>query len=552
MKHLPESALISRMTHWSYNRLALDVICWFVALLALAALMAALGVFSAGWVGNDESPHFINSYLIWVYLNEGLGQNPLSFAQDFYIHYPKVTIGHWPPLYYFLIAPLFSILPPSHLNFIIVNTIVAALPALIVIHLVRRAIGPLWALVAGVTYVLLPQIISNSMYFMLDQATTALILIAAVFWSEFSQKPSWRLGVGWALATAAAILVKGNAWLLGLYPLLHMMLTARWRIMLDYRFYVLGLAILAITAPWYILTSNIPAASFKYSWGVDFFVEAMPQFVEFLIGSVGIPVAIAALLSGVFSLLFQRQPNIRELAKVCIALIAATLLFHSIVPMSIISRYTVFAAPAMVILAVMGAGSAITHFAQRRVPSWAAAFLTLALLAIPGVMHAQDRSAKFDMHMARVAEQLLRDSGSKVVVVDGYPGAEGSLIVELAVRDLDRAIYVVRTSKLLVDADWSMIHYKMKVKSREEVLHSLRDIGASVIVVARNNARTKTIRDHNQLFVEAVESPGSPFRLVATFEHNNGKGETRIYQLPESQPPSLEAVKEVNWPKKSL
>jgi len=60
--------------------------------------------FSAGFSGADEPSHFLNGYFISSYLQHHFGTNPMAFATDFYIHYPKISIGQWPPAYYGLLS----------------------------------------------------------------------------------------------------------------------------------------------------------------------------------------------------------------------------------------------------------------------------------------------------------------------------------------------------------------------------------------------------------------------------------------------------------------
>src|SRR5579862_7474197 len=56
----------------------------------------------------DEAAHFVNSLLIRDYLLGAFGRNPMSFALDYYAHVPRVSIGHWPPLYYLVQGLLVS------------------------------------------------------------------------------------------------------------------------------------------------------------------------------------------------------------------------------------------------------------------------------------------------------------------------------------------------------------------------------------------------------------------------------------------------------------
>src|SRR5437870_2148467 len=47
----------------------------------------------------DEAAHFMNALLFRDYVREGLTQNPLRFAEDYYRHYPKIAPGMWPPFF---------------------------------------------------------------------------------------------------------------------------------------------------------------------------------------------------------------------------------------------------------------------------------------------------------------------------------------------------------------------------------------------------------------------------------------------------------------------
>ena len=78
----------------------------FGAFLALALVMQI-------WVGAyrtergnfpDEAGHFMNGMLVRDYLTDGLGENPMQFARQYYLNYPKIAPGMWPPLYHGLLG----------------------------------------------------------------------------------------------------------------------------------------------------------------------------------------------------------------------------------------------------------------------------------------------------------------------------------------------------------------------------------------------------------------------------------------------------------------
>ena len=88
-------------SHASYESGFKKVDTWLI-FAACSLLVLVLGyhldMFSNGFSGSDESSHFVNSYFIWEYLNTGHFSNPMAFAEQFYIAYPKLSLGQWPPL----------------------------------------------------------------------------------------------------------------------------------------------------------------------------------------------------------------------------------------------------------------------------------------------------------------------------------------------------------------------------------------------------------------------------------------------------------------------
>lgn len=93
------------------------------ARLALAALLlgcvtlvlaAATGGLSSSLIEADEGAHYVNALFLGDWIRAGFPP-PVTFARTFYAHFPKLTIGHWPPGWYMLEAPLFAVLRPSPL-----------------------------------------------------------------------------------------------------------------------------------------------------------------------------------------------------------------------------------------------------------------------------------------------------------------------------------------------------------------------------------------------------------------------------------------------------
>ena len=78
----------------------------FVLLLAAVLLLQVIGgAYSAALSGTeDEAAHYVTGLLFRDYVASGLRTTPIEYAEDYYLHYPKVGIGHWPPVFYALQA----------------------------------------------------------------------------------------------------------------------------------------------------------------------------------------------------------------------------------------------------------------------------------------------------------------------------------------------------------------------------------------------------------------------------------------------------------------
>jgi hypothetical protein len=78
----------------------------FASFLAIViALQWASGAYQAEFGGYpDEPAHYVTSLMVHDYIVGLHWGSPLQFAVDFYRHYPKVALGHWPPFFYIVQA----------------------------------------------------------------------------------------------------------------------------------------------------------------------------------------------------------------------------------------------------------------------------------------------------------------------------------------------------------------------------------------------------------------------------------------------------------------
>ena len=80
--------------------LVLALAAFFGAAVSLQTLAGAYDVELSGYP--DETGHFVTGALFQNYLTTFPPQPLIRFAKEFYIHRPKIAVGHWPPVLYVL------------------------------------------------------------------------------------------------------------------------------------------------------------------------------------------------------------------------------------------------------------------------------------------------------------------------------------------------------------------------------------------------------------------------------------------------------------------
>ena len=115
--------------------------------LAEALLLQWLGgAYASGFGGHpDEAAHFVSSVMVHDFLvHPGAGQ-PMAFAQQFYLHYPKVAIGNWPPLLHGVLAVWYLLFGVSRASALVLMAVFAAATAGLMAAAAWRLLSPVAA-----------------------------------------------------------------------------------------------------------------------------------------------------------------------------------------------------------------------------------------------------------------------------------------------------------------------------------------------------------------------------------------------------------------------
>ncbi len=200
-------------------------------ILLLAAIVLALQLYSGAYTSDfsaddDEAGHAVSSLMVHDYIVHGLRTNPMAYAQQFYIHYPKVAIGHWPPLFYAGEAGWMLLAGRNRLAMIAFEALLAIGLLVGVFWWVRRDLGIGPALLAAIALIV-PEFMQTSI------ATVApnLALAFLAFWAaavlgrylDFGKRRDAVLFVVFAIV---AVGVHGRGAMVALLPL-ALLLTGR-------------------------------------------------------------------------------------------------------------------------------------------------------------------------------------------------------------------------------------------------------------------------------------------------------------------------------------
>jgi hypothetical protein len=512
------------------------VMC-FVLFLALASASQRLsGAYQADFSGSysDEAAHYVTGLLLLHYLGSGLGQNPMAFAQDFYLHYPKVGLGHWPPFFYMVEAVWMQIFSVSRVSiFIFVATITSGLAVWISV-LTYRSYGWLGGAMAGIAFISLPIIQQQTSSLMLDVPTALLIFCAAAFYAGYLKAPSWRFAAAFGISSGLAILTKGNALCLVFLPVCSLLITRRWNLLLRVDFWLPVPIVIVLVAPWYLLNLDNASDGFMYKPGLDYTASAIVFNLSALIrnlGWVGFALAIFAVHWTFMANNSQERPS--ALLSCMSALLLSVLVFQCLAPADLTERYIAPALPPAMLMALHGLRSIVRRleacFTTQSYPLAKASVLAF-LVGLIGINVAfAPPKQKPHIGMVEAASAIFNkpDISNPLILVGSGPRGEGALIAEVARRDRSGRYFVLRGTQVLGSGNFLGTDYASRFSNSSDLIAELSALGVATVVIDTSSDSRQFA--HNKLLLEAAVS--AQWSLADRFAHREEDGETLIYNV---------------------
>jgi 4-amino-4-deoxy-L-arabinose transferase-like glycosyltransferase len=501
------------------------------------ALQCASGTYS-GEIGRhpDEPAHYITGLMVRDYIASGFPALPMSYAENYYIHYPKVALGHWPPLFYILQAAWTLLFPVSFQSLLLFMAVVAACLALSVFRTVQAEFG-FWAGVSmGVLLLLLPLVQTYYRMLMAEVLVALFCCVAAVYFGRYLDRERWQDLACFGIYASAAIMTKGNGLALALLPGLAVLVSRRFGLLRRPSFWLSGLIVAAICGPWTLATLGMVKNGWAEEVSVAFVVGALPFNLWGLVKLTGVGLsALSAVgfLTRVVSPVLRGERLGGKWAAMA-ALVLSVYVFHSLVPASLDARHLIAAAPSLLLFAAAGFSWVRSRPLLGRLPArwktpilalvFGAAFLGWTFTVVGGVHNGY----------SNVARDLLGRSEfrNSVFLVSSTARGEGGIIAQIAMNERRPGHIVLRGTKVLARSEWSGRGYRLLYRTPDEVMGYLTDVPVRILIV--DSERDHGENDHRALLLRMIETYPQRWRHIGSYPQRGPDGvlvsEIRLYQ----------------------
>ncbi|QDV07155.1 hypothetical protein Poly30_26740 [Planctomycetes bacterium Poly30] len=518
----------------------------FAAYLALATLVHfAVGAYQSGFGGfEDEPAHLVTALMIRDWIVAGFHDpyawlDPRGFAETYYIHYPKVAIGQWPPVLHAMLAVWMLVFGASKVAIVSLLTIVTAVLASLVCELVRRPLG-LWAgTVAGMMFLTVPIVQLCSGAAMTELPVALFSFLAVLFFGRFLETGRARWVWSFAGAAAATVLTKGTGLALALVPALAIAFSGRWEVLKRPSLWAAGALVGLLTAPWYLVTVSMTQDSWgggsSPSWAyAKFAATSYAGWSWDLAGVLGLCLVPVGTWWGLRECRRRRPESDRWAALAAWALALAAL--HHVVPSSVEERHLSVLAPVWIVFAALGAGHAALGLARRwqrqglaqgePTGEGAVAGLGVAVLAVSALLWNGAPPVKdfrgWDIAGAEWVERL--PEGPTRMLIASDPVGEGLFVAGAALADevrrggADPRALVIRASKALCHAGWSGRSYVPLFSEQRALEDWLESKGVGLIAIDESVRETRHWYPHMDQLLTAIHADGSPWVEVERWD----------------------------------
>jgi putative flippase GtrA len=305
----------------------------------------------------DESAHYVTGLLVHDYLTHP-AVNPLAFAREFYVHYPRISLIHWPPMLYAIEGAWMAVAGASLVSALVLMALLAAALAGLIHRTAERHLGRGLGLPAGLLFVLLGATQAQAGMVMMEIPLALGAFASCLAFAAFMATGRARHSLLFGALAAATILTRFDGWCLALVPPLAILWLRRWDLVRGRNLWLSALVALPLCLPYTLITWRFARTGWHehdFSW--KFVREALPMSWTVLRDDFGIAGLLLIAAGAAAATLRHRGADRRSdpLWTVLACFAACYFAFQNVVPAGIEHRKLFPLAPAAVLFMTGGA-----------------------------------------------------------------------------------------------------------------------------------------------------------------------------------------------------
>ena len=487
-------------------------------------LQRASGAYAASFGAEaDEASHYVTAVMIRDYLVQGFPGNPVTFAKSFYLHYPRVGFGLWPPLMHVCSGIWMLAFGAGRTSIMSLLAILTSTWAFVFYRLSRPFLGTIGAVISAVLLLLLPIDQKLTSEVMLDLPLALIMLLVMAAYARYLETEKTADALTFGVWAAVALLVKYNALALGLLPPLCIVLTGRYYLLRRKSFWLPAVPVIVIAGPWYFIMRNFihyAAEPGKDAWTIPVAIVANAKGMVFIAGPLMFLLAVVgfALRRGDISRRMEFRSKEGALCTAAAAIIVSLFVFHSFIYPIYEPRYLFPAIPALILLASQSIKYMYPVLSERPILAGGAVLLLLTVHVGSTFALPSKRTSAYVKVADAVNAAGLQHSQAVLVSAEGI--GEGMLTAEFTMRDQRPDHYVVRATKVLAKQTLMGDNYQLKYKSPDEIMSLLDSIPIAIVVIQK--CPVGRCGEHENILIEAASRYPQRLQLLSVIPDETG------------------------------
>jgi len=467
----------------------------------------------------DEAAHYVTGLVVRDYVAAGFPGNPLRFASNYYEHYPKVALGHWPPVFYVGQSAWTLVFGAGRVSVLALMATLAALAAVVIFWFLYTETGPGLAMIGALLFLAFPLVQRASAAVMTEIPICLLMMLAAFSFGRFLERERTMDAVAFGLLASLAILTKLSGFALVLVPPLAILLTRKLHLLKRAAFWWPAGLVAILCGPWTLLTLKFAGEGLEEKWGWQYTHQAAFYYAQKFYLAIGAAVFLLGIIGAAAKLFPRVARNGPSGPWASLAvLFLGVLLMVLLVPSGYEPRYLVPALAPAAVFAMAGADWLARWLARLGLAAWPAQVLVLAVTLGGFGLQTFQVPQKGYGGFGAVAQTLMKRSpraGTRILISSDARG-EGMFISELAMRERRPGSIVRRGSKDLASSSWGGSEYKPRFTQDQPLVAFLQTNSLSFLVVD-TSLRPDMRKSYHDLLLRAVEGHPDRFVLEALF-----------------------------------